>query len=116
MRYLPTPAGIRPVKRRRPPMQPVVIAQDGRTRFQVNEVVRALLDEASARGFTLNELTVACHDAPRSDWEQFAQLIGYSIGGFSELSYVRNETYDRAAKRAEAAESKARNEPPEETK
>jgi len=43
-------------------------------------------------------------------------LIGYSIGGFSELSYVRNETYDRAAKRAEAAESKARNEPPEETK
>jgi hypothetical protein len=30
------------------------------------------------------------------DREQFAQLIGYSLSGFSELSYVSDEIYNAA--------------------
>jgi hypothetical protein len=30
------------------------------------------------------------------DREQFAQLIGYSLSGFSELSYVTDKTYKTA--------------------
>lgn len=81
-------------------MQPVVIAPDGYIRFQGNALVRHLLDEATAgRKCDLNDLAMV--EAPRSDREQFAQLIGYSLSGFSELSYVRDATYDRAVKRAE---------------
>ena len=35
------------------------------------------------------------------DREQFAQLTGYSLSGFGELSYVRMETYAAAALMAE---------------
>jgi hypothetical protein len=31
----------------------------------------------------------------REDWEQFAQLIGYSLDGFGELSYVSQETHKK---------------------
>ena len=40
----------------------------------------------------MNEL--ACMDFSQEDSEQFAQLIGYSVSGFSELSYVSNDTYN----------------------
>lgn len=30
------------------------------------------------------------------DREQFAQLIGYSLSGFADLSYVSNKTYNAA--------------------
>jgi hypothetical protein len=86
-------------KRKRQPMQPVVIAPDGRTRFQENKLVAALLDWATPRGFGMNELIQV--DAHKGDREQFAQLIGYSLGGFAELSYVRDSTYKRACLKAE---------------
>jgi hypothetical protein len=79
-------------------MQPVVIAEDGYVRFQGNKLVRHLLDWASERGCSLNDLSLL-DGIPRSDWEQFAQLIGYSVSGFGSLSYVRGSTYDKALKK-----------------
>lgn len=74
---------------KRRPMQPIVW-DDGTLRFQENAVVRRLLDAATARGFGLNQLLVERFSP--GDLEQFAQLIGYSIAGFGELSYVRPST------------------------
>lgn len=74
------------------PVQPLYRDEQGTTRFKSNRIVRYLLDA----GFTdLNKLAIM--NFPQEDYEQFAQLIGYSLGGFGDLSYVRDTTYDRAA-------------------
>lgn len=79
------------------PMQPLV-KDDGVVRFYPNAIVRFLLDWATPRGMSLNELAIMpFSDADR---EQFAQLIGYSLSGFGELRYVRDETYAEAARTA----------------
>lgn len=74
------------------PMQQIVKDAYGRPRFKANSIVEFLaegrLNEIAGRGF------------PQEDREQLAQLIGYSIDGFSELFYVSDETYDRAVIRA----------------
>jgi hypothetical protein len=73
------------------PLQPLALDEDGVMRFQANAIVRYLLD---AGPFGMNDLA----NIPFSveDQEQFAQLIGYSLCGFRELSYVRDETYEAA--------------------
>lgn len=76
----------------RHPVQPLVML-DGVKRFKENAIVRHLLDSGS---LDLNRL--ACLPFSQEDREQFAQLIGYSLAGFGELSYVTNATYNRAAK------------------
>lgn len=76
------------------PMQPVINDEHGHLRFDANLVVRRLLDEAQKRGFGLNEL--ACCSFPREHREQFAQLIGYSLSGASDLSYFSTETLEAA--------------------
>lgn len=80
----------------RQPMQPVITDPHGVLRFHGNAIVRHLLDHG---GIDLNQL--ACIDFPQEDREQFAQLIGYSLSGFGELSYVRNTTYEAAAAMAD---------------
>lgn len=86
--------------RKRPPMQPIIIDSEGRPRFQPNQIVRYLLSCQSV----VNMNTIAKLPFPQSDREQFAQLIGYSVGGFAELSYVRDETVERALARGELAQ------------
>lgn len=80
------------------PMQPVTLDKDGRTRFRENPQVRALLDYATSAGFGLNQLAMQGHSA--EDRMQLAQLIGYSVDGYGTLSYVSDESYDEAARRA----------------
>jgi hypothetical protein len=70
-------------------VQPLIEDEHGRARFKENAIVRHLCEGK------LNELAVL--GFPEADWEQFAQLIGYSLDGFGTLSYVTDETYDRAA-------------------
>ena len=86
------------------PLQPIEPDIHGRPRFKKNAIVDFL-----AMKFGLNEL--AAMDFPPEDWEQLAQLIGYSLSGFGELSYVRNETYAAAEAMAEGGitEAYARN-------
>lgn len=93
-------------KRKTQPMQPIVWDGQGVIRFQANEIVRYLLDNG---GLDLNKLHGMGHPAPnfpREDWEQFAQLIGYSVSGFGDLGYPRrhvvakaDEIADRLARR-----------------
>ena len=75
----------------RHPMQPIIQDKDGRLRFKQNAIVRYLLDHGR---LDLNAL--AARDFAREDWQQFAQLIGYSLSGFGELPYVDRETYEAA--------------------
>jgi len=48
--------------------------------------------------YDLNDICIL--EFSEEDEEQFAQLIGYSLCGFEELSYVSDETYGRAKIRA----------------
>ena len=82
------------------PLQPI---RNGR--FVPNKIVRMLLDTGTV---DLNK--IACMNFTREEQEQFAQLIGYSLGGFSELSYVSDETYEAAEKASKGVnELEARN-------
>lgn len=74
------------------PMQPVVRDKHGTIRFRENAIVRHLLDNG---GIDLNKL--ARLNFTIEDREQFAQLIGYSVCGYHELSYVSDESAARAS-------------------
>jgi len=74
------------MKKKRNPMQPVVLAEDWIIRFQKNDIVVALPRCASWHGFSLSDL--AKMQFSRDDRAQLAQLIGYSVSGFGDLSYV----------------------------
>jgi hypothetical protein len=75
------------------PMQPLELDDHGILRFKQNAIVRFLLD---AGVFDMN--TIALMPFSNEDREQFAQLIGYSYGGFCDLSYVSDETWQLADK------------------
>jgi len=68
------------------PMQPVVLDQDKVARFKKNKIVEFLLD---AGKFNMNDL--AMMNFTKEDRSQFAQLIGYSVSGFGDLSYADKE-------------------------
>lgn len=77
------------------PMQPLVIDGHGTLRFKENPIVRRLLDYATERGYGLNEIAMEQFDT--EDQMQLAQLIGYSLSGYGTLSYVTDDSYERAA-------------------
>ena len=78
------------------PMQKLRYDNRGVIRFVSNDIVKFLLDTSKN---DLNDLSRMNFD--REDWEQFAQLIGYSLTGFDELSYVSDEAYSEAQRQAE---------------
>lgn len=80
----------------RHPIQPLGTTPDNVVRFKSNAIVRFLLDHG---GFDMNKL--AGMNFTAEDHMQFAQLIGYSLSGYSELSYVSDESYGAAAAMAE---------------
>jgi hypothetical protein len=81
--------------------QPVYIAEDNtdRARFKPNTLVRFLLD---AGGIDINKLSML-PNIPQEEWEQFYQLIGYSIDGYDELSRVSDKSKREARTLAAAA-------------
>ncbi len=81
------------------PIQKIYKDEHGTVRFEENKIVRYLLDNGP---FDLNHLAVAFSgEENREDAEQLAQLIGYSVSGFSELSYVSDEAYELAHEEVE---------------
>jgi hypothetical protein len=80
------------------PMQPIHMV-NGVIRFKANALVRRLLDHGTATGCDMNALALI--DAPDEDHQQFAQLIGYSVSGYGDLSYVTPEACERADRAAE---------------
>lgn len=75
------------------PDQPIITDPQGTRRFKENAIVRYLLDNG---GLDMNML--ACMPFSAEDCQQFAQLIGYSVCGYGELSYVTDEAFERATK------------------
>lgn len=73
------------------PIQPLITDGSGVTRFKSNKIVQYLLDAGT---FDMNQL--ACIPFSDEDRMQFAQLMGYSLNGFWELSYVTNKIYNLA--------------------
>jgi len=87
------------------PLQPVYKDEHGTLRFKANSIIRYLLDNA---GIDMN--TLATLPFSQAEREQFASLIGYSLGGFADLSYVSEEACMTAARMAEGeTECEARN-------
>lgn len=85
------------------PIQPLAKDAKGVLRFKENAIVRHLLDTHPA--CDMNRL--ACMDFTDDDRQQFAQLIGYSLGGYSELqSYVDDEAYSTAAHMADGLDER----------
>lgn len=82
------------------PLQPIL-----EYRFVPNRIVEMLLEKAPV---DLND--IAAMEFTQQERVQFAQLIGYSVSGFGDLSYVDDETYGAASKACEGAtELEARN-------
>jgi hypothetical protein len=80
-------------------MQPIDECQQSREPcFRANKIVRKLLHESSRRGYSLNDLAV--EKFTQKDWEQFYQLIGYSIAGYHELSMVSDASAIEASQKA----------------
>lgn len=70
------------------PMQPTITDEHGYVRFKPNALVSHLLDKGK---ITMNDLAlVGCS---RDDRQQFAQLIGYSLSGYGDLSYHSETVY-----------------------
>jgi hypothetical protein len=76
-------------------MQPVFKDENGIIRFKPNAIVNHLLDRARI-GLRTDLNVIGAMDFSVDDREQFAQLIGYSVSGFGDLSYVREETIIKA--------------------
>ena len=74
------------------PMQPPVVAQDGVVRFKQNNIVDQLLKHGQSTGMDLNRISTM--NFSREDHRQFAQLLGYSVSGYSDLSYADPLDYE----------------------
>ena len=82
------------------PMQPVEFDARGVIRFKENKIVSYLLD-LSTNGNKGGMNQIAVMPFSQEDREQFAQLIGYSVSGYGDLSYVSEDTIAKADLEAE---------------
>jgi hypothetical protein len=106
------------------PMQPVIKDEGGTLRFRENAVIRYIVDHAgdvvhpgapaidpgTGRPYHQGRLDLGklmTLDFPQEDREQFAQLMGYALTGYHELSYVSDESAAQANALAHAVETTA---------
>jgi hypothetical protein len=82
--------------KRTQPMQPIEWDGVGVIRFRSNKIVKFLLDQNGRIDMNM----LAAIDFPQEDREQFAQLIGYSVSGFGDLSYASKKTVEEADSKA----------------
>jgi len=102
-------------------MQPVVKDKNGDLRFRENAIIQYIVDHAdevvhpgapaidpdTGRPYHQGRLDLGklmTMNFPQEDREQFAQLMGYSITGYHELSYVSDESCAQASILAHAIE------------
>ena len=77
---------------RKHPMQPTYTDEHGVLRFVPNGLILGLFN---AGLLDLNKMAVRFRQGDyQADWEQLAQLLGYSLDGYLDLSYVSDETAD----------------------
>jgi hypothetical protein len=77
------------------PIQPLIKDADGTTRFKHNAIVRHLLEVGRRHGCDIN--MIGTMNFSDDDRRQFAQLIGYTLGGYGDLGYVNEAAFARAA-------------------
>lgn len=76
------------------PMQPLVVDAHGVVRFKMNRIVETLRLLGARQGMDMN--AIAEGGFTQEDNNQFAQLIGYSVSGWGDLSYAMDvEEADR---------------------
>lgn len=91
-------------KTKKHPMQPIVKDKHKVPRFKENPIVNWMLEMGNeGKRFDLN--TIACV-SPRLGWKkedhmQIAQLIGYSVSGYGDLSYASKASVEEADKMVE---------------
>lgn len=102
------------------PIQPLVRDERGCLRFKENKIVSYILDwcasknghvgyntDTSGKAPDLN--TLAAMDFSKEDWQQLAQITGYSLSGYGSLGYVDAEALETAElMRRGKSEDKAR--------
>lgn len=76
------------------PMQPIIEDNHGIMRFEKNPIIDWLCTAKS----DMNEIAIFVQENNIDEkyWRQIAQLVGYSVSGYGTLSYVDDESYDRA--------------------
>lgn len=75
------------------PLQPIEYDEHGVIRFRENKIVRYLLD---AGPFDMNKIAVLPGISVQ-ERAQFAAMIGYSVSGWGDLSYVQEGCPDELA-------------------
>lgn len=84
------------------PIQKPVLSEHGTLRYTQNDVVDGMVKVLSRLGYDLNDLHAEFHTADDADWDQFNQLIGYSLSGIP----LRDESlYDISDKMYEEGKS-----------
>lgn len=82
----------------RHPTQPLEKDSKGIMRFKENKIITWMLDNTMLRNDSPMSMNfLAAQDFTQNDCEQFAQLVGYSLSGYSVLSYVSNDSYSIAS-------------------
>lgn len=71
------------------PMQPITMA-DGVPRFEQNPIVNWLCEQIGMNNIAIFAANNNIDDKYQM---QVAQLVGYSVGGYSSLGYVSDESY-----------------------
>lgn len=73
------------------PLQPIITDDQGVLRFKANGIVAHLLESGA---IDLNALHAM--DFKSEDWEQFNQLIGYSLSAWGGLDHTSDESWEAA--------------------
>ena len=79
----------------RHPHQKIIVDDKGVKRFQANQVVVYLLD-CVREGIKVDLNSLAKIPFFSEDYIQFYELIGYSVCGFGDLSFVSDKVYEEA--------------------
>jgi len=69
------------------PIQPTELDEHGKLRFKPNKIVQYLLYECG-----IDRSVLTWQDFDNNEWEQFNQLIGYSVDGWDGLHHTSPET------------------------
>ena len=83
------------------PLQNIALDEKGTARYIKNNIVSFLLENGT---FDMNFIVSKFYD-DKEDLEQFAQLIGYSVYGASDLSYFSDQKFYEAMKKLKELEN-----------
>jgi hypothetical protein len=78
------------------PMQPLYLDGRGTIRFHRNGIVVKLLDTGKIDLCAIAQWTHRYPEVTQDDVEQFWQLLGYSVDGYAELSFISDDSVNKA--------------------